>query len=171
MMTPNIGDRIEVSDSMQSHYSYVLSAPYGEVSSGTFKPELTPSEMLSMGIFEGKYLNDCRDEFPDDWFKNAKLSNTPTPQINYFGLKSRQSLDVWRTKGWILEQDPRGWFQGYCRLFLGRRIKDVDDIQKKRWRSFRRHASQVKANCSSGDPFCRPRQRQALLQWAYDPLF
>lgn len=123
-----------------------------------------------MGVFEGKYLNDCRDEFPGDWFGGAKLSDTADPALNYFGVKSRQPLSVWREKGWIYGPDPRGWFQWYCRYWRGRRLPKVDAIQIRRWRAFNRHAAQVRANCDPADVFCRPRQRQALLQWAYDPL-
>ncbi|MDG1430530.1 MAG: hypothetical protein P8L68_07715 [Paracoccaceae bacterium] len=170
MSSPKIGDEIYVNDSMQSHYSYLITAPYDAVKSDAFNPHLTPAQMLAMGVFEGKYINDCRAEFPEDWFLNAKLSDTPDPNLNYFGIKSRQPLSVWRNKGWIYGPDPRGWFQWYCRYFMGRRIEEIDGIQKKRWRSFNRHAGQIRANCSAGDPFCRPRQRQALLQWAYDPL-
>lgn len=165
-----IGDTIRVNDKMQSGYSYTLEAPYGMVRSERFEPYLTPKQMLSMGVFEGKYINDCQSEFPSDWYLDAKLCDKPNPSLNYFATKSRQPLEVWQTKGWIYGPDPRGWFQWYCRYFMGRRLPVIDDIQIKRWRAFRRHAGQVRANCASGDPFCRPRQRQALLQWAYDPL-
>ena len=161
---------IHVDDSMQSGYAYELVALEGEEFPESFKPFFTPRQMLEMGVFEGKYCNDCRSEFPAGWFENAKLSDVPDPAINYFGVKSRQPLSVWREKGWIIGPDPRGWFQWYCRYFLGRRIADVDAHQIKRWKAFSRHAGQVRANCEPGDVFCRPRQRQALLQWAYDPL-
>lgn len=165
-----IGDMIHVDDRMQQGYSYRLEAPEGEGFADGFEPRLTPKEMLGMGVFEGKYLNDCRDEFPGDWFGSAKLSDTADPALNYFGVKSRQPLSVWREKGWIYGPDPRGWFQWYCRYWRGRRLPKVDAIQIRRWRAFNRHAAQVRANCDPADVFCRPRQRQALLQWAYDPL-
>ena len=137
---------IYVSDKMQTGYSYKLSAKEGEDFDSSFKPELTPLQMLQMGVFEGKYLTDCQKEFPSHWFEKAKLSpEKPNPKINYFGLKSRQSLFVWRQKGWILEPDPRGWFQWYCRYYLGRRLPEIDNIQIKRWRSFRRHKAQTHA--------------------------
>ena len=126
--------------------------------------------MLEWGVFEGKYCNDCMAEFPEQWFVNAKISEVPDPSVNYFEIKSRQSLSVWRSKGWIIGPDPRGWFQWYCRYFLGRRISEIDILQIKRWRSFRRHQAQVMNNCDQGDWSCRPRQRQALLQWSYNPL-
>ena len=165
-----IGDTIHVHDRMQRGYSYKLEAAPGRGFDESFKPALTPAEMLKHGVFEGKYMNDCREEFPASWFKGAKLSDEPDPSINCFGIKSRQPLSVWRQKGWIIEPDPRGWFQWYCRYYLGRRIPEVDKKQIARWRSFTRHAAQVKANCEPHNFSCRPRQRQALLQWAYDPF-
>ena len=161
---------IHVSDRMQSGYSYQQSAPLGEAFADGFTPFYSPRTMLEMGVFEGRYMNDCTQEFPADWFENARLSETANPEVNYFGVKSRQPLSVWRDKGWIYGPDPRGWFQWYCRYYMGRRLDDVDKIQIARWRGFARHAGQIKANCHPGDIFCRPRQRQALLQWSYDPL-
>jgi len=164
------GKIITVNDTFQSRYSYELAAPEGSAFHPDFRPALSPKEMLSMGVFEGKYCNDCTDEFPSDWFDHARLSQTPDPSQNFFGVKSRQPLSVWKQKGWIIEPDPRGWFQWYCRYYLGRRIDSVDQFQIKRWRAFARHAAQVRKNCDPADIYCRPRQRQALLQWAYDPL-
>ena len=161
---------IIVNDRFQSDYRYSLEAPMGQRYDVGFSPALTPPEMLRLGVFEGKYLNDCRDEFPADWFREARLSDTPDPRCNFFGVKSRQPLAVWRQKGWIYGPDPRGWFQWYCRYYLGRRLPETDAIQIRRWRAFARHLGQVRANCMHGDLGCRPRQRQALLQWAYDPF-
>lgn len=164
------GTIITVDDKMQKGYSYRLDAPMGERFAGSFRPFFTPKEMLALGVFEGKYLNDCRGEFPADWFTKAKTSEVADVTMNYFNIKSRQPLSVWREKGWILGPDLRGWFQWYCRYFLGRRLPEVDEKQIKRWRNFARHAAQIRANCKPGDLACRPRQRQALLQWAYDPF-
>ena len=161
---------IEVNDKMQTGYRYVLSAPVGENFSIEFKPFYTPAQMLEMGVFEGKYCNDCKNEFPISWFQNAKMSDTPQININYFKIKSRQPLSFWRDKGWIYGPDPRGWFQWYCRYYLGRRLPEIDTLQIKRWRAFTRHAGQIRSNCQPGDIACRPRQRQALLQWSYNPL-
>ena len=161
---------VTVIDRMQAGYSYRLSAPMGTNFAPDFRPYYTPKQMLHMGVFEGRYCNDCTGEFPADWFEEARLSTTPDAALNYFGVKSRQPLSVWRQKRWIHPPDPRGWFQWYCRYYLGRRLPEVDDIQIKRWKGFARHAGQIRANCYPGDIFCRPRQRQALLQWAYDPL-
>ncbi len=161
---------IVVSDRMQRDYSYECTATQGADFAQDFAPHYTPRDMLAMGVFEGKYLNDCRAEFPEDWFENAKISPNADPSLNYFGVKSRQPLAIWREKGWIYGPDPRGWFQWYCRYYMGRRLPEIDAIQIKRWRGFARHAGQIRANCHPGDVFCRPRQRQALLQWAHDAL-
>ncbi|WP_083096989.1 hypothetical protein [Pseudophaeobacter leonis] len=169
-MTADKARQIKVSDRMQRDYSYHLDAPMGEDFAEGFTPFYTPAEMLALGVFEGKYLNDCRDEFPSDWFETAKLSQRANAEVNYFGIKSRQPLSHWQQKGWIYGPDPRGWFQWYCRYYMGRRLPTLDEIQIKRWRGFARHAGQIRANCHTGDIFCRPRQRQALLQWAYDPF-
>ncbi len=165
-----IGDIIDVNDRMQTGYRYRLDAPAGADFAPDFNPFYTPKQMLEMGVFEGKYMNDCTGEFPADWFEHAKLADAADPAVNHFGVKSRQPLSVWRQKGWIVGPDPRGWFQWYCRYWLGRRLPDVDAIQIRRWKAFARHAGQIRANCEPGDIFCRPRQRQALLQWSYDPL-
>jgi hypothetical protein len=164
------GDVVVVDDKMQSGYRYELAAPVGENFADGFAPRFSPREMLEMGVFEGKYLNDCRGEFPADWFLNARTAERPDPALNHFGIKSRQPLSVWRRKGWIYGPDPRGWFQWYCRYYLGRRLPEIDAIQVKRWRAFARHAGQIRANCEPGDIFCRRRQRQGLLQWSYDPF-
>jgi hypothetical protein len=165
-----IGDIIHVNDRMQRGYSYTLDAASGRSFDPGFTPHFTPAEMLAHGVFEGKYLNDCRSEFPASWFRRARLGDAPDPALNCFGIKSRQPLSVWRQNGWIVGPDPRGWFQWYCRYYLGRRLPEVDRKQIARWRSFARHAGQIRANCEPHDLGCRPRQRQALLQWAYDPF-
>lgn len=153
---------------MQTRYIYVLTEPIGENFNRGFSPELTPKEMLELGIFGGKYMTDCIAEFPSDWFDNAKLcSERHDPALNFFGVNASQPLSEWRRKGWIYAEDPRGWFQWYCRYYLGRRCPD-DQRQIKRWRAIRRHVAQIKKNCRSGDLDCRRKQRQALLHWAYD---
>jgi len=160
---------IIVNDLMQSNYRYQLTEPVGRNFASDFKPELSPAEMLALGVFGGKYLNDCRREFPASWYKKAKLnSRKHDPQLNFFGVNASQSLAVWRQKGWINPIDPRGWFQWYCRYFLGRRLESEDRRQIKRWRAIRRHVLAIKKNCRRGDLNCRRRQRQAVLHWAYD---
>jgi hypothetical protein len=160
--------RIVVHDLMQRGYAYRLTQPPGRNFHPDFRPELTPKQMLKLGVFGGKYMTDCIHEFPDDWFENAKLCHERhDPALNYFGVNASQPLSVWRKKGWIYPEDPRGWFQWYCRYFLGRRCVD-DERQIGRWRAIRRHIAQLQRNCEPGDLTCRPRQRQALLHWAYD---
>lgn len=157
-----------VNDRMQQDYAYVLTAPTGRDFHRDFKPQLSPKEMLKVGVFGGKYMTDCTDEFPADWFENAKLCATRhEPTLNCFGINASQSLSIWRSKGWIHADDPRGWFQWYCRYYIGRRGDD-DARQVKRWRAVTRHLAQITKNCRRGDLLCRPRQRQALLHWAYD---
>jgi hypothetical protein len=165
-----IGIVIGVNDKMQSGYCYRLLAEEGKGYPSEFQPFFSPKEMLELGVFEGKYCNDCVDEFPKTWFEKAKISEMPDPALNCFGVKSRLPLSVWKERGWIYGPDPRGWFQWYCRYHLGRRLPEIDRIQIKRWKAFARHAGQIRANCDPGNIFCRPRQRQALLQWAYDPF-
>lgn len=187
------GTKITVYNKMEQGYSYVLAENPGENMGEDFKPELTPAEMLEMGIFSGIYMNDCLLEFPKEWFlkaiKKGKLSPcNPNPEINYFKIDSRLSLQEWQRRGWIpkpsgqiskeykilsdKEKNPdiRGIFQWYCRFFAGRRISYLDEVQIKRWKAMRRHIGQIKANCKPGDLTCRPRQRQTLLQWFYNPF-
>lgn len=163
---------ITVNDRMQRGYTYICTEPVGKHFAPDFKPDLTPIEMLALGVFGGVYMRDCTNEFPKSWFTHAKFAPSTTRKhlasINYFGVNASQSLAVWKAKGWIYEQDPRGWFQWYCRYYMGRRIPDEDILQIKRWHAIRRHIGQIRANCRIGDEHCRPRQRQALLHWAYD---
>ena len=160
---------ILVTDMMQRGYRYRLTAPVGRDFDPEFKPELTPKEMLRLGVFGGKYMTDCRREFPPDWFRRARLSpERRDPTLNFFRVDASQPLWIWRQKGWIAPEDPRGWFQWYCRYYLGRRLLEEDARQIRRWKAMRRHIRQIEKHCECGDLGCRPRQRQALLQWAYD---
>jgi hypothetical protein len=160
--------RVVVHDKMQHGYTYLLTEPAGRNFDPSFRPQLTPAQMLSMGVFGGRYMTDCRKEFPKSWFARAKLSpKFKDPSLNYFGVDASQPLKEWRRKGWIRPDDPRGWFQWYCRYYMGRRSMD-DDRQIRRWRQMARHIAQVKKGCEPRDLECRPRQRQALLHWAYD---
>jgi hypothetical protein len=123
--------------------------------------------MLKLGVFGGCYLHNCQHEFPKDWFTHAKLSKIKNPSLNFFEIDASKSLNYWRNKGWIHPQDPRGWFQWYCRYYIGRRSDD-DTRQIKRWKAMVRHIAQIKINCPKGYLECRKKQRQALLHWAYD---
>ncbi len=163
---------IIVNDKMQSNYKYFLIEPIGKNFDKEFKPDLTPKQMLELGVFGGVYMRDCTDEFPAEWFGKAKFApadtNKPQAKLNYFGINASQPLSVWKAKGWIYPEDPRGWFQWYCRYYMGRRIPEEDMRQIKRWKAIKRHIAQIAHNCRVGDEFCRSKQRQAVLHWAYD---
>jgi hypothetical protein len=190
------GDRVRGATGMalRRGYSYVLEAAPGDLPAD-FRPDLSPAEMLMLGVFEGKYLNDCTAEFPMEWFVGALSAGRLSPagpdpmECNFFSVKSRQPLSAWRESGWapsrrppaadhyngmlshsMSNPDERGWFQWYCRYWMGRRLPEIDRIQIARWRAFRRHAGAIRANCRAGNLNCRPRERQALLQWAYNPF-
>jgi hypothetical protein len=186
------GLSIEVKNSMVSDYRYVLQEAPGTNFSPEFQPYFSPAQMLRLGVFEGKYLNDCLTEFPSEWFLDAIALDKLRPEgadvsVNLFQIHSRLPLPEWYKKGWIpsssktkaaqypalsdpnLNVDERGWFQWYCRYWMGRRIPVLDTIQIKRWKAFVRHEGGVKHNCPKGDLMCRPRQRQALLQWSRNP--
>ncbi|HAU38725.1 MAG TPA: hypothetical protein DCX07_13545 [Phycisphaerales bacterium] len=159
---------VVVNDSMQRGYRYFLTQPVGRNFHPGFRPQLTPRKMLALGVFGGKYMTDCRDEFPASWFQGAKLSPARrAPPLNFFGVDASKPLAYWKAKGWIRPEDPRGWFQWYCRYYMGRRCED-DDRQIKRWIAMRRHIAQLEKHCAPQDLSCRPKQRQSLLHWAYD---
>mgnify|MGYP003512063389 CR=1 FL=1 len=160
---------VVVNDKMQSSYSYELTCKMGKDFDPTFKPDLTPKEMLTLGVFGGKYMTDCKNEFPKDWFTHAKLNaEVHEADLNFFDINASKPLSYWKEKGWIYKDDPRGWFQWYCRYYMGRRILVEDARQIKRWEMMVRHIAQIRYNCRVGDFSCRKRQRQALLHWAYD---
>ena len=164
-----VNRNVRVDDGMQQGYVYECTEPVGRNFDPDFNPMLTPSEMLEMGVFGGLYLNGCQDEFPKQWFKKARLSETgkPDKNLNYFNTNASKDLQYWKDKGWIHADDPRGWFQWYCRYYIGRRHED-DERQIKRWRNMKRHVLALQKACSPGDEYCQPRRRQALLHWAYD---
>ena len=160
--------RIVVDDRMQRGFSYFRTEPAGRNFAAEFTPDLTPKQMLRLGVFGGKYMTDCLKEFPASWFTHAKLSSgCRRASLNYFKVNASQSLAVWRRSNWIHPQDPRGWFQWYCRYYMGRRSRD-DARQIRRWRAIARHAAAIRKNCETRDLQCRRRQRQAVLHWAYD---
>lgn len=161
--------KVSVNDKMQKGYRYELTEPAGKNFSPDFKPDLTPKQMLALGVFGGVYMRDCTKEFPKDWFTRAKFAKDGRDaNINLFKVNASQPLSIWKKKGWIYTEDPRGWFQWYCRYYMGRRIPAEDARQIKRWKAIRRHMAQIANNCRPGDMTCRPRQRQAILHWAYD---
>ena len=178
------GMKITVYNKMEEG-SYVLQEAPGK--NLEFEPYYTPAQMLKLGVFEGKYLNDCLLEFPKEWFLNAMHKLSPekaNPELNKYKVKSRLNLDEWESYGWLPNEegivakqypilsdknknpDPRGWFEWYARYWMGRR-HEIDEVQIKRWNAFKRHAGQIKANCEPGDVNCRPKQRQGLLNWSH----
>lgn len=161
--------KVTVNDKMQKNYVYYRTELPGKKFDPEFKPELTPKQMLKLGVFGGVYMRDCTKEFPKDWFTHAKFAeDTADKELNYFKVKASQSLKEWKRKGWIYKEDPRGWFQWYCRYYMGRRIEKEDQKQIKRWKAIARHIGAIKKNCPPKCLECRPRQRQAVLHWAYD---
>lgn len=161
--------KVIVNDLMQTNYTYFLTEPIGSNFHIDFKPDLSPQAMLKLGVFGGRYMSDCAVEFPSEWFINAKLSpKKRNINLNFFKVNASLPLSHWVKKGWIFCDDPRGWFQWYCRYFYGRRIKDEDIRQIKRWKAMRRHVGALKKYCIPGDIDCRKKQRQALLHWSYD---
>jgi hypothetical protein len=160
---------VTVNGRMQKGYRYVLSEPIGRNFDPEFRPELTPQQMLRLGVFGGKYMTDTREEFPKSWFTRAKLSpRARDPSLNFYGVDASQPLSVWRDKGWLHPDDPRGWFQWYCRYTMGRRMPEEDRRQIKRWKAMRRHVRQIERHCESGRLTWRIRQRKAPLHWAHD---
>lgn len=162
--------RVVVSDPLQPGYAYLRTEPAGKNFAPDFKPDLTPREMLHLGVFGGDYFEEETDEYPKEWFKDAAISQKgrPDPKLNRFGVRASQSRPEWQRKGWIHLDDPRGWFQWYCRYYLGRRMPAEDRRQIDRWKKIVRHLAQIRNNCRPRDYTCRPRQRQAVLHWAYD---
>ena len=162
---------VSVHDIMQQGYTYELTEPVGKNFDPLFKPQLTPQHMLELGVFGGVYMRDCTQEFPKEWFDRARFAPEGVyehnAKLNFFGVNASQPLSVWKQKGWIHPDDPRGWFQWYCRYYMGRRHPD-DARQIKRWNAMRRHVAQIAHKCRPGDETCNTRQRQALLHWAYD---
>jgi len=163
------GRVIKAVNRMDRGYSYRLDAPYGDLPPD-FRP-MSPQDILHEGVFEGKYLTDCRNEFPKEWYAGAPMVRTGNPpdiSLNKYGIKARQPLKVWKENGWILGPDNRGWFQWYCRYYLGRRISDLDKKQIARWKSFKaRHLGQLRYHLSKNHNV--QKQKQALLQWGIDP--
>lgn len=161
---------ISVNEVYQTGYQYPLFAPVGQDFALDFRPDLTPKQMLHLGVFGGDYFPEVSDEFPPDWFDGVELSggSGAVASRNYFKVNASQPLAEWQRKGWIYEEDPLGWFLWYCRYYMGRRIPEEDTRQIKRWKNMRRHISQLQKNCVAGDVSCQPRRRQALLHWAYD---
>ena len=162
--------RVVVTDPLQKGFSYDISESEGKNLAPDFKPEVSPKEMLALGVFGGDYFEGHIEEYPLSWFTHAKLSppGTYNASLNFFGVRASQSREVWIANGWMHPDDPRGWFQWYCRYYAGRRKPLEDRRQIERWQKIVRHLAQIRYACRAGDHTCRPRQRQAVLHWAYN---
>jgi len=160
-----------------------------------FRPNRTPKEVLHAGSFGGTYFRpiyssvtkknygpEVYEELPGDWLKGLnKKTQVASPNydvdVNKFKVKCGGSLEMWETSGWIVEQDPYGWFQWYCRFFQGRRSDD-DERQIGRWKRCAGVKGRWRNNLvtkvfNSGkkkfdDPSVSPVVRQTLLHWGYE---
>ncbi len=147
-----------------------------------FEPMFTPKEMLEKGIFGGTYFAELinHKDFPEEWFENIEesfyKSDKYLTKVNFFKIKSGQSQEEWEAKGWMHKDDPRGWFEWYCKYFLGRRHED-DERQIKRWAAFCgpkgrwRNIIYAKIHASGcgieNSQDVSRRIQQSLLHWSY----
>ena len=157
-----------------------------------FRPNLTPKEVLHRGSFGGGYFRRIKSavtgetysgaykEFPTDWFKDLNIPREITSaqyrlDVNRYKVKCGGSLDMWESSGWISPIDPYGWFQWYCRFYLGRRSTD-DQRQISRGLGVcgkkGRFRNQLIGMCSRtqkrfDDPSVSPVIRQSLQHWGY----
>jgi len=158
-----------------------------------FSPNLSPKEVLSMGSFGGtyfrpiysgvtkqKYGSEVWKELPEDWLQGLNIKSQVScsvydPKVNNYGVKCGASLEEWEGSGWIVKQDPYGWFQWYCRFFQGRRTED-DTRQVGRWARCAGATGRwknnliskiVKAGCAWDNYGVSPVVRQTLQHWAY----
>jgi len=115
-----------------------------------FKPNLSPKEVMQLGSFGGTYFRPIKSgvtnekygsevwkEYPSDWFEGLNIGRqVASPNynntVNKYQVKCGASLEEWESSGWMKAQDPYGWFQWYCRFYLGRRTDD-DARQVSRW--------------------------------------
>ena len=118
----------------------------------SFTPNKSPEEMLREGSFGGSYFRPLRSrrldttivddykELPSSWYSGLEVSkfltsSTYDAEINKYKVSSGQSIEEWEAAGWINHTyDVRGWFQWYCRFYMGRRCAD-DERQISRWRN------------------------------------
>jgi len=120
--------------------------------------------MLEYGVFGGSYLGDTIKEYPKAWFTKPQLSKSFDVELNYFQIRAGLSLIEWKQRGWIMNEDPRGWFQWYCRFSIGRRIPEIDKIQIGRWKTFGpRNIGGIKKYCPKKFYSCCKKQRQVCF--------
>lgn len=116
-----------------------------------FTPNKSPADIIREGCFGGSYwrplysktlgttVEDDWRELPAEWTQGLDIdkyliSPDYDPEINKHGVACGQSIEQWEENGWIAhEYDVRGWFQWYCRFWMGRRCED-DERQISRWR-------------------------------------
>lgn len=159
-----------------------------------FTPNLTPKQVIQAGSWGGVYFNPrggkagikgrdvdvAHEEFPKDWFEGLKDEQYRARRYdhrrNKYGVKAGQDQAFWEEHGWIIPQDPRGWFQWYCRFYTGRRTLD-DARQISRWVGVAGSKGRwktnlckkcVHANKRFDDQSVSPVVRQTLLHWAYE---
>jgi hypothetical protein len=151
-------------DPLQRGYSYYVNskAPKRE----DFKPDLTPYMCLRLGIFGGSYFAGYRQflrEFPH---LDHTIWPGPSADVNFYGVLASMSRREWVQRGWMHDDDPRGWFQWYCRYDMGRRHAD-DDRQIARWNAFK--IRKLRAIGDDTNPQSQPKTRQGLLHWGIRP--
>ena len=140
---------------------------FGKPYDDLFHPQYTPLEMLKMGVFDGKYFRGKLGakelkKLPKSWQKAMRTKN-------YYNQSASLSKSWWNDK--IHPQDPLGWFQWYCRFYLGRRT--VDDLRQiKRWSSYiLRHYGNYKYLMRKNNKKNFDRYKQAFLHWAWNYKF
>lgn len=133
-----------------------------------FKPDLSPLAMAKLGVFGGAYfaddIDDCKG-IPDAILD--KQTGKKDKSNNAFKVNSGMSREKWDERGWLTKENPRGWYEWYCRFHEGERF-DEDDDQIERWKDFgNRWTPGSKEALNNMNP--GPGSRQALLHWAYNP--
>jgi hypothetical protein len=169
MNTFKEGSFVRVRNPHQWDYEYRLEHPPGTIRRG-FNPALTPTEMLQLGVFGGSYMHGCLHDYPAEFSAGVTTVPKSNPRFNCFKVQSGDSREYWESRGWMSVEDPLGWFEWYCRYWMGRELPGEDSRQIARWAAFApRHRGAIIA-FASGDITGRSKTRQALLHWAHDPL-
>ena len=161
-----------------------------------FKPNLTPEDVIKLGSFGGTYFREIDSNITNKTYKNKykkyfsesflkkykpekyliKPFNKYDKNVNKYKVKCGQTLEQWEINKWIKEYDPYGWFEWYCNFYKGRRIKEEDERQIKRWLNFagpkgrfkKRLINMIKnKNTKYNDFTVSPVIRQSLQHWAY----